>query len=548
MTTDIIFGLLGGLALFLYGMQMMSSGLESAAGDRMKTILEKLTANRFMGILVGAVMTTIIQSSSATTVMVVGFVNANMMKLSQAVWIIMGANIGATTTGLLVAVDVGAMAPLFAAVGVFMTMFSKKPSVNYYGKCLAGLGVLFIGMNMMSDSMMPLRGWPVFTDMITHFSNPLLGILVGAGFTALIQSSGASVGILQALAMTGLIGLSDAVYVLFGQNIGTCITSIMASIGTNKEAKQTTVLHLTFNLIGTAIFTLVCMFTPLTEIVASFAPDNASMQIATMHTLFNIVTTVLLIPFGYQLVKFAQKVIPSDTGEVEEIHTNLQPVPNYTMGNKVLGTSAINVQQVNNEIVSMMNLAYHNVDIAFGQLLKYDKAVHDEILENEKKVNFLNQEISDYISEALSFTNLNAQISQTFSAYYLMLVDLERISDYAVTIENQASLNKRDKLSDEETNIVEQMRVICKKMQDSVFSLEKAQENDKYSDELTAQWRDEQIRLLKGKKVSSEVSLMFSRILTSYERVVDHTLNVAESIDKVESVYHEQMMLEAMTA
>lgn len=239
MSFDIVLGLLGGLALFLYGMQMMSSGLEGAAGDKMRGILERLTSNRILGVLVGAGITTIIQSSSATTVMVVGFVNANMMRLSQAVWVIMGANIGATTTGLLVALDVGALAPLFAAIGVFMTVFSKKPKVGYYGSCIAGLGILFIGMNMMSDSMMPLRDWPLFTEIITHFSNPLIGIIVGAGFTALIQSSGASVGILQALAMTGAIGLSDAVYVLFGQNIGTCITSIMASIGpVGKRSKQ----------------------------------------------------------------------------------------------------------------------------------------------------------------------------------------------------------------------------------------------------------------------------------------------------------------------
>lgn len=543
MTIEIIFGLLGGLALFLYGMQMMSSGLESAAGDRMKTILEKLTANRFMGILVGAVMTTVIQSSSATTVMVVGFVNAKMMTLSQAVWIIMGANIGATTTGQLVALDVGAMAPLFAASGVFMVMFSKNPKIGYYGKCIAGLGILFIGMNMMSDSMMPLRDWPVFVEAITHFSNPLIGILVGALFTALIQSSGASVGILQALAMTGLIGLGDAVYVLFGQNIGTCITSIMASIGANRQAKQTTILHLSFNLIGTVLFTLVCMFTPLTQIVASWTPDNAAAQIANMHTLFNVLTTILLIPFGYKLVRFAEKVLPAQEEETQRL-TKLQPLPSFN--NKRLGTSAINVQQVSDEVVRMMNLAYHNVDVAFGQLIHFDKDVHDEILEQESSVNHLNQEISDYISEALSFTNLNIHISQALSAYYLMLVDIERIGDYAVTIGNLALLNHKEKLSAEEIAIVEQMRVICKKMQDSVFNLEKAQKNDRYSDELTAKWRDEQIELLKHKKISSEVSMMFSRILTSYERVVDHTLNVAEEIEKVETVYHEISLAEAI--
>src|SRR5699024_9151021 len=252
--TDIL-SLFGGLALFLYGMQMMSNGLEAAAGNKMKQILEKLTANRFLGVLVGAGITAVIQSSSATTVMVVGFVNSGMMTLRQAVWIIMGANIGTTITGQLIALDVGAIAPLFAFAGVAMVLFIKaQKKAHDIGQILAGLGILFIGMNLMSESMLPLRDSEQFISMMTTFSNPLIGILVGAVFTALIQSSSASVGILQALASSGLIGLSDAVFVLFGQNIGTCITAVLASIGTNRKAKQTTEIHRSCNIIGTIIF------------------------------------------------------------------------------------------------------------------------------------------------------------------------------------------------------------------------------------------------------------------------------------------------------
>ena len=225
--TDLI-SLLGGLGLFLYGMQMMSNGLEAAAGNRMKKILEKLTANRFLGVLVGAGITAAIQSSSATTVMVVGFVNSGMMTLGQAVWIIMGANIGTTITGQLIALDIGALAPLFAFIGVALIVFIKKEKVHHYGKIIAGLGILFIGMDMMSSAMMPLRDSQTFINLMTKFSNPVLGILAGALFTAVIQSSSASVGILQALAGSGVIGLSQAVYVLFGQNIGTCITAVLA--------------------------------------------------------------------------------------------------------------------------------------------------------------------------------------------------------------------------------------------------------------------------------------------------------------------------------
>lgn len=307
--TDLI-SLLGGLGLFLYGMQMMSNGLEAAAGNRMKKILEKLTANRFLGVLVGAGITAAIQSSSATTVMVVGFVNSGMMTLGQAVWIIMGANIGTTITGQLIALDIGALAPLFAFIGVALIVFIKKEKVHHYGKIIAGLGILFIGMDMMSSAMMPLRDSQTFINLMTKFSNPVLGILAGALFTAVIQSSSASVGILQALAGSGVIGLSQAVYVLFGQNIGTCITAVLASIGTARNAKRTTIIHLLFNIIGTTIFTIVCILTPFAAFVESLTPDNVAAQIANMHTIFNITTTILLLPFGTYLAKIATKILP----------------------------------------------------------------------------------------------------------------------------------------------------------------------------------------------------------------------------------------------
>ena len=240
--TDVL-ALLGGLALFLYGMQMMSTGLEAAAGNRMKSILEKLTSNRVKGVLVGAAITAVIQSSSATTVMVVGFVNSGLMTLKQAVWVIMGANIGTTITGQLIALDIGAIAPLFAIAGVGAIMFIKSEKVHHISSIFAGLGILFMGMDMMGAAMSPLKESEAFISLMTKFDNPLLGILVGALFTAVIQSSSASVGILQALASTGMIPLSSAVFVLFGQNIGTCITAVLASIGMKVNAKRTTVIN-----------------------------------------------------------------------------------------------------------------------------------------------------------------------------------------------------------------------------------------------------------------------------------------------------------------
>lgn len=304
--------LIGGLALFLYGMQMMNSGLEAVAGSKMKQILERLTTNRYLGVLVGAAVTAVVQSSSAVTVMVVGFVNSGMMTLRQAVGVIMGANIGTTITGQLIALDIGALAPLITFVGVIVIVFLKSPAWRNVGTMVAGLGLLFIGMEMMSTAMLPLRESEYFIRMMTKFSNPFLGILAGAVFTALIQSSSASVGILQALAAGGAISFSGSVYVLFGQNIGTCITALLASVGTNRNAKRTTVIHFAFNLIGTMVFTVLCMNTPLTEYVAGLTPANPMTQIANMHTLFNIGTTCLLLPLSNQLVALAVKILPEE--------------------------------------------------------------------------------------------------------------------------------------------------------------------------------------------------------------------------------------------
>lgn len=302
--------LLGGLSLFLYGMQMMSVNLETAAGSRMKHILEKFTSNRFLGVAAGAVITAVIQSSSATTVMVVSFVNTGIMTLKQAVWVIMGANIGTTITGQLIALDIDTIAPVIAFVGVNMVIFFKGSKFQCIGGIIAGFGVLFIGMGMMSNAMIPLRNSPNFIHIITKFSNPFMGILAGALFTALIQSSSAAVGILQTLAVSGLISLDSAVYVLFGQNIGTCITAVLAAIGANRNAKRATVIHLLFNLIGTVLFVFVSMATPFITVMFHTAPGNPAAQIANVHTVFNIATTLLLLPFGNLLGRAAHKILP----------------------------------------------------------------------------------------------------------------------------------------------------------------------------------------------------------------------------------------------
>ena len=542
MDISLVLGLLGGLALFLYGMQMMSDGLEKAAGDRLKTILEKLTSNRILGVIVGAVITAIIQSSSATTVMVVGFVNARLMSLQQAVWIIMGANIGTTITGQLVALNVSEIAPLIAFAGVVLIVFLKNPKFHYFGSIIAGLGILFIGMDMMSTAMEPLRESETFISLITNFSNPVIGILVGAVFTAIIQSSSASVGILQALARSGLIGLDGAVFVLFGQNIGTCITAVLASIGTGREAKQTTIIHLSFNIIGTIIFTTVCLLTPLTTIVAGWSPDNAAQQIANMHTLFNVVTTLLLLPFGTYLAAFAQHILPSEKLSVDsEGLIYLQPLPK---SNKLIGQSAINVQQVNDEVMRMMKLAYTNVSDAFDQLINYKEDRSKSIQKREAAVNFLNSAISKYITDAFAYGNLNQETTKALTAYYTMLVDIERISDYAINMDRQALIIAKETTNEAEKTILRKMKKRTFKMHDFIFDLNKANSYNNQIDENTQEWRTAQIQGLKDKSISSELGIAFSRILTDYDRINDHAVNLAEEIDKIDKGLLETMIEE----
>ena len=542
MDLSLILKLLGGLALFLYGMQMMSDGLEKAAGDRLKTILEKLTSNRILGVIVGALITAAIQSSSATTVMVIGFVNARLMSLQQAVWIIMGANIGTTITGQLVALNVSEIAPLIAFAGVVLIVFLKNPKLHYFGSIIAGLGILFIGMDMMSSSMSPLRESEAFISLLTNFSNPAIGILVGAVFTAIIQSSSASLGILQALARSGLIGLDGAVFVLFGQNIGTCITAILASFGTSREAKQTTIIHLSFNIIGTIIFTTVCLLTPLTSVVAGWSPDNAAQQIANMHTLFNVVTTLLLLPFGTYLAAFAQHILPSEKLSVDsEGLIYLQPLPK---SNKLIGQSAINVQQVNDEVMRMMKLAYTNVSDAFDQLINYKEDRSKSIQKREAAVNFLNSAISKYITDAFAYGNLNQETTKALTAYYTMLVDIERISDYAINMDRQALIIAKETTNEAEKTILRKMKKRTFKMHDFIFDLNKANSYNNQIDENTQEWRTAQIQGLKDKSISSELGIAFSRILTDYDRINDHAVNLAEEIDKIDKGLLETMIEE----
>ena len=540
--TDFI-SLLGGLGLFLYGMQMMSNGLEAAAGNRMKKILERLTSNRFLGVLVGAGITAAIQSSSATTVMVVGFVNSGMMTLSQAVWIIMGANIGTTITGQLIALDVGALAPLFAFIGVALIVFVKKQRVHHYGKIIAGLGILFIGMDMMSSSMMPLRESEAFINLMTKFSNPVLGILAGTIFTAVIQSSSASVGILQALASSGVIGLSQAVYVLFGQNIGTCITAVLASIGTSRSAKRTTIIHLMFNIIGTIIFTIVCILTPFALFVEGLTPGNVSQQIANMHTIFNITTTILLLPFGNYLAKLATKILPDLPEEKSDVmHLEfIRPIPIENRGETKIGLSAIAITAIKKELQRMTSMAKENVTMSFEAVRDANTSMLDDIRNREEYIDYLNKEISQYVSRTL-VKERNPKDSQYMSALFKVCGNLERIGDHAMNIGEYTNMIKEKDItfSREVRGQLAMMQEVCEKALGmieqieqvgySAETLKKIEDLEQQIDDMTEDFRNSQIERMQTGACSDEGCVIYSEMLTDFERIGDHILNIAQEM------------------
>ncbi|WP_072524831.1 Na/Pi cotransporter family protein [Clostridium sp. Marseille-P3244] len=533
--TDIL-SLFGGLALFLYGMQMMSTGLEAAAGDKMKSVLEKLTSNRIKGVLVGAGITAVIQSSSATTVMVVGFVNSGLMTLRQAVWVIMGANIGTTITGQLIALDIGAIAPVFAILGVAAMMFVKNEKVHHVSSILAGLGILFMGMDMMGAAMEPLQESETFIHLMTQFSNPLLGILVGAVFTAIIQSSSASVGILQALAATGMIPLSSAVYVLFGQNIGTCITAVLASIGTKVNAKRTTIIHLMFNIIGTMLFTTICMLTPYVTWVEALTPGDPVAQIANAHTIFNIVTTLILLPFGTYMAKAAVHILP-DSKKKDEEELQMKYIRPFE-SSYAIGHSAVAVSQVKDEVARMREMVEKNIADAFDTLIKYNEKSRKKIAEREEYIDYLNKGISEYIVSLMA-GETNAADSRKINGYYSIITNLERIGDHATNLAEYADDMKKWNLEFSDTVLEElaEMKQQCIASLDNLKDvtaenaervLSDAAVIEQKTDDMRDKYFKKQMQRLKKGKCNPQSGIVFSEILTDFERMGDHALNIAQ--------------------
>ncbi len=535
MSIAMIFLLLGGLGMFLYGMKMMSDGLENVAGDKMRHTLEMLTTNRFAAVGVGAGVTAVIQSSSATTVMVVGFVNAGLMSLLQATGVIMGANIGTTITAQLIAFKLSDIAPFVLFVGMFMTVFIKKRMISRVGEIVLGFGILFVGLDLMSRSMVPLQSHEGFQALLTNFSNPLLGVLVGAVFTAVIQSSSASVGILQALAAMGLIGLDGAVFVILGQNIGTCITAILAAIGTSTNSKRTAGIHLMFNIIGTLVYLpLLLLFPGIVSFVESLSAGDVSRQIANFHTLFNITVTILLFPFAKYMVKLITKII-KDKHEADVIEKRL-----IYLDERIAQTPAIILTQTLKELNRMGKIVYDNFQLSTEAFLKQDEQKVQLISEVEKTIDYLTNQITHYLIEFRGM-DLSENDLRIMGSLHHVVIDLERIGDLAENISQYTLtlVDKRAVLSPE--GHAELMTMSEKASEALRTSLDVFEHRDvkrlhevaaleQEVDDMKKTYTNNHIARLQDKCCDSQAGVIFTNMVAALERIADHANNIANSL------------------
>lgn len=530
-----ILSMAGGLGLFLFGIRTMGDGLENAAGAKLKRMLEVLTGNRFLAVLVGFVVTAIIQSSTATTVMVVGFVNAGMMSLAQAVGVIMGANIGTTVTSLLIALNFSSVAAASVLVGVILMLASKKTVVKNLGAIFTGFGLLFLGIDMMSDSMAPLRDSAGFMNFIVTVSEsplrPLFGIILGIVMTAVLQSSSASVGVLQTLAMQGLVPLKFSVFVLFGQNIGTCLTALFSTVGAKKNSKRAAVIHLLFNLIGTGIFILIALLTPYVEWIEKLSPDPMA-QIAISHIVFNIVSTVVMFPFAKVLVKLSCLLVPGKDDSESEMHCKF-------IDDRLLNTPPFAVMQVSKEVARMAKLARDNFETSAHALINRSDKDLDKVMENEEIINYLNHHITSYLVKlnALDITDSDSDyIARVFHA----INDIERVGDHAINLAEAAQHNIGEglKFSDparEELNQLCGSVVTLLERSMAAFDSQSLSDNEakelsdleEHIDDLTLECQDSHIFRLNRKECNTEAGMLYLNTITDFERVGDHAINIA---------------------
>ena len=532
MTVSNIVELLGGLGAFLFGMKYMGDGLELAAGSKMKDLLEKLTRNKFLGFLLGMFVTVVIQSSSATTVMVMGFINAGIMDLAQATGVIFGANIGTTITSILIALDVSAIAPFCICVGAFMMLYTKKAKLKHIGQVILGFGLLFQGLHTMSTAMKPLGQVAWFQSFIMNAKNPILGILVGALICAVIQSSSAAVGIVQALALQGLMPLHFASYLICGINIGSAMPTILASMSARNNAKRAAMIYLIYNIVGCVVMTPITMLTPYTDLVERLIPDPM-FQVSVVHILFKVVAAAILLPCTNLVVKLTYKLIPKqkheDAARLEFIDVNL------------VGNPSVSLLQIRSEVDRMAKLVEENMSLAMECILSGEPRHAETITENEGVIDYLTDAISDYL------VKFNVQELSTTDANYVrrvfqVLSDLERIGDYAEHL-----LHLSERCTEKDLAYSEAARQEVSDMYDNVKQLYSAAVARFHTQDLgidslkhlarlerenrkkAKQAQQNHMDRLRAGECSAEAGIMFGEVLTSLNRVGGHSINIAEA-------------------
>ena len=542
--------LIGGLALFLYGMNVMGQGLERLAGGKLEKLFDRLTSSTIKGVLIGVAVTAIIQSSSATTVMLVGFVNSGIMKLRQSIGIIMGANIGTTVTAWILSLmgiegdtvwirllQPASFTPVLALIGIILFMFLKNEKYKHTGMILLGFAVLMYGMELMTGAVEPLAEIPEFTNILVMFDNPILGILAGTVLTAIIQSSSASVGILQALCATGAVTFGSALPIIMGQHIGTCITAIISSVGTSKNAKRVAVIHLLFNIIPTIL--VVAIYYPLNAIFNFAFTGNVvdTFDIAVIHTVFQVVTTIVLLPFSNLLEKLSYVFVRDK--ETGDMMSDDDPV----IDSRFMSAPSFAVAQCKAQTIKMAKLAKRNISDAISLLNKWDKAVANRVPDTEKTVDKYEDVIGTYLVK-LSSQQMSKQDSKTASTILHTISDYERISDHAKNIYESIKELHTKKIEFSKKALAE-LEVMCRATEEIIgLSITALSENDLYSaylvepleeviDQLRTKLKSRHIKRLQKGTCSMESGFVFMDILTSLERVSDHCSNVAVCLIQV---------------
>lgn len=527
-----IIALLGGLGAFLFGMKYMGEGLELAAGPKMKELLEKLTRNRIMGFLLGALVTVVIQSSSATTVMVMGFINAEIMDLAQATGVIFGANIGTTITSILIALDVSGIAPICICIGAVMLLYAKKKRNRYIGQVVLGFGILFQGLHTMSQAMSPLKDSPGFQEFILNAKNPLLGFVVGVILCAVIQSSSAAVGVLQALAMQGLMPLYFAAFVVCGINVGSSTPPLLSALNAKNNAKRAACIYLIFNIVGAILFIPLTILFPITQMIERVIPDPV-FQIAVYHIIFKVVTGVILLPLVNVVVKWTYRIIPKQAHESAFRFEYIDP--------NMVGSPAVLSLQVGREVERMCDMVRKNVSDAAEGLIQNDIMSANVIREREQVIDYLASEITDYLTK-VNALQLPQSVSNYMGCVFHVINDLEQIGDHAIKIlvQTEKCVEMGQAYSQAAQDELRQIYQMDMDLLDKTMKLFRGQRptpegwldmklQERTITKLAVKAQSNHMERLQEKTCTFEQGLTFVESLNSLTRIVNHVMNIAEA-------------------